>query len=613
MRSHVFLSLALFATALVLPANLGAEPTNNPFAQGPSDTESTVTVGVETGSADAEIELDIEAVYAWAAEGSRCVLSPDLLHAVAIAASSNGLSGGSTYDRAATSQPAIFGATGDGQMAGLALLLDTDDGVIDADENFDRPVGPFQFLPTSWQRYGYDANQDGIADPQNLWDASASAANFLCEMGAGTGDDQSQAILNYAGSQTLADRIVDLYAARRAFSQSRITTSPPRVESTNTEPTSSDSSEDSIAERARGELVVFSPDEFSELEDIDVVSATSLLDPAIEPRAALANGQANGRAALNESGDPFLFPFGTDAQTIAWGDWDADGVADAAFVGNGIRLQHNGLFRDQDGGDLSYSGDWDGDGIETPLIIYRDTDDDNLAVFVPVDEFGLPYGAQVRLANAAEATPLVGDWNGDGRDSIALRVAGEEGVDMIEFFDRFGLSEISPLEVDSDSVALVVPNGVHLSTEEEVAEVEMVTRETAMLETVENGEDLSLVRVGGIVVAESIAEDVQALLEAAEADGLALQGWGWRSHERQIELRLANCGDVFETPSSQCSPPTARPGHSRHEFGLAIDFHIEGRAISAGTDVFAWLTENAHRFGLFNLPSEPWHWSVDGH
>ena len=27
---------------------------------------------------------------------------------------------------------------------------------------------------------------------------------------------------------------------------------------------------------------------------------------------------------------------------------------------------------------------------------------------------------------------------------------------------------------------------------------------------------------------------------------------------------------------------------------------------------FVWLTANAARFGFFNLPSEPWHWSVNG-
>ena len=127
-----------------------------------------------------------------------------------------------------------------------------------------------------------------------------------------------------------------------------------------------------------------------------------------------------------------------------------------------------------------------------------------------------------------------------------------------------------------------------------------------------SGEQIELVRVQGILVNIAIADNVDAMLDAARADGLELTGWGWRSHERQIELRTANCADPFETPSSQCSPPTATPGHSRHEFGLAIDFHVDGVAISRSTPEFGWLSENAATFGLFNLPSEAWHWSDNG-
>lgn len=607
MRLHaLFFSSILISATLALPATLSGSIPGVAFAHAPSDTEAA-----NPDSPDDHVEIDIEAVYQWAAEGSRCAISPDLLHAVGAAASSNGLGTGSGYDRSATSQPPIFGATGNGEVAGLALLVDTDDGVIDSDADFDRPVGPFQFLPSSWERYGYDANQDGIADPQNLWDASASAANFLCEMGAGSGADERKAILRYAGSRQLTDRIIELYSARRAANEEQIDVQVLGTSLTNSGSTNTDSSQDSTS--TGGELVVLSQTEFSELEDIDVVSAHSLLDPALAPQEALTHGHHNGRVALNESGEPFVYGFGTNAHTLAWGDWDADGDADVALVGAGIRLQPDGVvFADFDGGDLSYSGDWDGDGRETPLVTYKAEDESSDSVFVPVDDDGIPYGAQVRLADSTGATVLIGDWDGDGRDSVAVRLPGEEGSDTIQFFDRFGLSDLSPVEIDSDSVALVVPREVVLGTEEEVEEVEMVSHEEVMLETVATGEELRVVTVGGMVVAESIAEQVEALLSAAEADGISLQGWGWRSHERQIELRIAHCAHPFETPSNQCSPPTATPGHSRHEFGLAIDFHVDGSAISASTAEFEWLTEHAHEFGLFNLPSEPWHWSVDG-
>ena len=50
-----------------------------------------------------------------------------------------------------------------------------------------------------------------------------------------------------------------------------------------------------------------------------------------------------------------------------------------------------------------------------------------------------------------------------------------------------------------------------------------------------------------------------------------------------------------------------------HEQGLAIDFTNNGRLISSRSDpAFQWLSGNASRFGLYNLPSEPWHWSTNG-
>jgi LAS superfamily LD-carboxypeptidase LdcB len=66
-------------------------------------------------------------------------------------------------------------------------------------------------------------------------------------------------------------------------------------------------------------------------------------------------------------------------------------------------------------------------------------------------------------------------------------------------------------------------------------------------------------------------------------------------------------------PASQCSPPTARPGTSMHERGLAIDFTSSGKLITSHADkAFVWLAANAARFGFYNLPSEPWHWSING-
>jgi LAS superfamily LD-carboxypeptidase LdcB len=122
---------------------------------------------------------------------------------------------------------------------------------------------------------------------------------------------------------------------------------------------------------------------------------------------------------------------------------------------------------------------------------------------------------------------------------------------------------------------------------------------------------------GSITVAGSISGNVQALLNDAAADGVMLCGGGYRDPQEQIQLRMAHCGTsnyaIYEMPASQCSPPTAIPGTSMHEQGLAIDFTCNGGGtVSTGDECWDWLQANAVGYGLYNLPSEPWHWSTNG-
>ena len=119
-------------------------------------------------------------------------------------------------------------------------------------------------------------------------------------------------------------------------------------------------------------------------------------------------------------------------------------------------------------------------------------------------------------------------------------------------------------------------------------------------------EDLSV--VGGITVADSLAQPLSELLSAAEADGIrGLSGWGWRSTERQAQLwHEHGCDD------GSCSVPTARPGHSMHELGQAIDFTVDGETLRQSDPAFRWLQQHAGEYGLRNLPSESWHWSTNG-
>jgi peptidoglycan hydrolase CwlO-like protein len=124
---------------------------------------------------------------------------------------------------------------------------------------------------------------------------------------------------------------------------------------------------------------------------------------------------------------------------------------------------------------------------------------------------------------------------------------------------------------------------------------------------------IPLCNAGGITVNCAIQSQVMALLNAARADGQPLSGSGYRDPSRQIELRRQHCGSsyyaIYQMSPSACSPPTARPGQSQHEIGLAIDF---SNCSTRGTSCYQWLAANAASFGFYNLPSEAWHWSTTG-
>jgi hypothetical protein len=56
---------------------------------------------------------------------------------------------------------------------------------------YGRAMGPFQFIPDSWDIYGLDGSGDGVADPHNFLDGVLAAANHLCGSSGGAGGDLS--------------------------------------------------------------------------------------------------------------------------------------------------------------------------------------------------------------------------------------------------------------------------------------------------------------------------------------------------------------------------------------------------------------------------------------
>ncbi|MEY2453787.1 MAG: hypothetical protein QOD92_3361 [Acidimicrobiaceae bacterium] len=101
-----------------------------------------------------------------------------------------------------------------------ALIPDTDGGVYDGDPVYDRAVGPMQFIPSTWRRWARDGNGDRAQDPNNIYDAAAAAAHYLCASGPmRTDDDMRRGFFSYNHSDSYANTVLN-YA--KAYAQFRI-------------------------------------------------------------------------------------------------------------------------------------------------------------------------------------------------------------------------------------------------------------------------------------------------------------------------------------------------------------------------------------------------------
>jgi membrane-bound lytic murein transglycosylase B len=149
-----------------------------------------------------------------------CRLSWATLAAVGRIESDHGRLGRADLEADGIARPPIVGVPLDGSP-GVAEIPDTDGGRLDGDPVHDRAVGPMQFLPGTWERYGADGDGDGVRDPNDLDDAAAAAAAYLCAGGRDTadGDGWWDGVLTYNRSIDYARRVwtaADRYATSPA-------------------------------------------------------------------------------------------------------------------------------------------------------------------------------------------------------------------------------------------------------------------------------------------------------------------------------------------------------------------------------------------------------------
>ncbi|MEU7134755.1 lytic murein transglycosylase [Streptomyces sp. NPDC046261] len=103
----------------------------------------------------------------------------------------------------------------------FAVIKDTDGGRWDGDKEYDRAVGPTQFIPSTWESFGADGNGDGKQDPNNIFDATAATARYLCSGGKDMNNpgDLDRAILSYNQSREYVNAVL---AWMRAYKNSNV-------------------------------------------------------------------------------------------------------------------------------------------------------------------------------------------------------------------------------------------------------------------------------------------------------------------------------------------------------------------------------------------------------
>jgi membrane-bound lytic murein transglycosylase B len=178
-------------------------------------TSAGVTTALDASGIPAvALEAYQRAAATLAVSDPACHLPWQLVAAIGRVESDDGRFGGSALLANGYGTRPIYGIPLDGR-GGVALVRDTDGGKLDGDPNFDRAVGPMQFIPSTWAVYGVDGNDDGKKDPNNIFDAALAAADYLC---AGGGDmanpaQEAAAVLRYNDAEEYVRVVLALAAS----------------------------------------------------------------------------------------------------------------------------------------------------------------------------------------------------------------------------------------------------------------------------------------------------------------------------------------------------------------------------------------------------------------
>jgi membrane-bound lytic murein transglycosylase B len=193
----------------------------------PQGAADQVIAGASTsGIPAAALEAYQRAAQVIDAADTSCNIDWTLIAAIGRVESDHGRYGGNTLDSHGVSRPGIYGIPLDGTH-GTQKVSDTDAGQYDHDPQFDRAVGPMQFIPSTWSVVGVDGDGDGKRNPQDIDDAALATAVYLCsgKEDLSTGAGQRSSVYRYNHSQDYVNLVLAIMRAYASGDFSSVPTS----------------------------------------------------------------------------------------------------------------------------------------------------------------------------------------------------------------------------------------------------------------------------------------------------------------------------------------------------------------------------------------------------
>lgn len=185
------------------------------LASGEPDPDWVATTAQTHGIPVRAMQAYAATEVAAAEELPTCGLRWNTIAGVGSVESAHGTLGGAGLDAGGVPDKPIIGPPLDGTNGTRAIESTPESAALHGDDEWDRAVGPFQFLTSSWERYGADGDGDGERNPDDIDDAARGAANHLCLSAEGaerdiTAEGWVPAVFSYNNSMAYVEKVRDI-------------------------------------------------------------------------------------------------------------------------------------------------------------------------------------------------------------------------------------------------------------------------------------------------------------------------------------------------------------------------------------------------------------------